>query len=169
MPTAKQLGLSKKKTRPMDLSQVSMEDLDALYIGAADDSPQRIQIANEIDKRVLKANKGKKKKKLSKSEAMETLTESREDLEKGKKVPVGTVSNGRKKVAEGKWVTVREGGRDVKMTRETAKKLGHKLPKEEKKKDDKKKKDPMVTAMVGGKKTRMPASTAKKYGHKLVD
>ena len=63
MPTAKQLGISKKKSRPMDLTKVSLEDLDALYIGSADDSPQRIQIANEIDRRVIKANKGKKKKK----------------------------------------------------------------------------------------------------------
>lgn len=32
------------------------------------------------------------------------------NLEKGKAVPVGTVSNGYKKMAEGKWVPVKEGG-----------------------------------------------------------
>lgn len=31
-----------------------------------------------------------------------------ENVEKGKKVPVGTVSNGKKKVAEGKWVDVKD-------------------------------------------------------------
>lgn len=31
------------------------------------------------------------------------------DLEKGKKMPIGTVSNGYKKMAEGKWVPVAEG------------------------------------------------------------
>lgn len=33
------------------------------------------------------------------------------DLEKGKKVPIGTISNGRKKVAEGKWVNIKSGGK----------------------------------------------------------
>lgn len=32
------------------------------------------------------------------------------DIEKGRKVPVGTVTNGRKKVAEGKWVDVKKEG-----------------------------------------------------------
>ena len=30
------------------------------------------------------------------------------DLEKGKKMPIGTVSKGRKKVAEGKWVEIKD-------------------------------------------------------------
>lgn len=32
------------------------------------------------------------------------------DFEKGRKVPIGTVSNGREKIDEGKWVTVKEDG-----------------------------------------------------------
>lgn len=39
-----------------------------------------------------------------------------EDIEKGKKDPVGTVRNGRKKVAEGKWVPVKEGGKGEKKS-----------------------------------------------------
>lgn len=34
----------------------------------------------------------------------------REEIEKGKKVPVGTVTNGYKKIAEGKWVPVKKDG-----------------------------------------------------------
>lgn len=37
-------------------------------------------------------------------------------LEKGKKMPVGTVSNGRKKVAEGKWVDVKSDGKSSNKT-----------------------------------------------------
>lgn len=36
------------------------------------------------------------------------ITEALDILEKGRKMPIGTVSNGRKKVAEGKWVDVKE-------------------------------------------------------------
>ena len=36
------------------------------------------------------------------------ISEMVEILEKGKKYPVGTVKNGRKKVAEGKWVKVKD-------------------------------------------------------------
>ena len=56
-----------------------------------------------------------------------------EGLEKAKKMPIGTVSNGRKKVAEGKWVPVSEG---------KPKKEKPTTDKPEKKKPEKKKEDP---------------------------
>lgn len=36
------------------------------------------------------------------------------DIEKGRRDPVGTIRDGRKKVAEGKWVAVKEGGKEKK-------------------------------------------------------
>jgi len=66
-----------------------------------------------------------------------------DSFEKGKKVPVGTVTNGRRKVAEGKWVadsgtkeglkekhadrvTVMQGGKRVSLARKDAVKQGYK-------------------------------------------
>ena len=47
------------------------------------------------------------------------IAEAYSILEKGKKLPIGTVTNGRKKVAEGKWVDVKkEGKKDSKDSSE---------------------------------------------------
>lgn len=116
MPTAKELNIKKRKPtlNPLDLGDLTMEELDIMYLATDTDSPQRAQIANEIDKRVIqeyrKSGKGKKKKTMEKAEAYDVLGIQNPDLEKGKKMPVGTVSNGRKKVAEGKWVDVKKEG-----------------------------------------------------------
>ncbi len=84
MPTAKELGI-KVKTRkePLDLTGASMEELDVLWMGSDTNSPPRIQIANEIDRRVIKELKGKKKKKgkLSKSELFDILEKGKEGRE----------------------------------------------------------------------------------------
>lgn len=113
MPTAKALGIKPSKSKFMDLSSMSLEELDELYAGTDTDSPQRIQVANEIDKRVVTREKKKKKSKgnLSKAEAEDILGLRGETLEKGKEMPVGTISNGRKKMPDGSWRPVAEGGR----------------------------------------------------------
>lgn len=50
----------------------------------------------------------KKKKGLKKGQQM--VIEAADKLSKGAKMPVGTVSNGRKKIAEGKWVDEKKSG-----------------------------------------------------------
>ena len=42
--------------------------------------------------------------------AIFSATEAKDRLLKAKKMPIGTVSHGRKKVAEGKWVPVKSSG-----------------------------------------------------------
>lgn len=42
-------------------------------------------------------------------------------IEKGKKMPIGTISNGRKKVAEGKWVPVKNDNQNQQKTSKTHK------------------------------------------------
>jgi len=74
MPTAKALGIKPTKSKLMDLGSLSLEELDELYAGTDSDSPQRIQVANEIDKRVVQSMKGRKKGgSLSKAEASNIL------------------------------------------------------------------------------------------------
>lgn len=55
---------------------------------------------------------------LSIEEAHETL--GLDKIIKGKKMPIGTISRGRKKVAEGKWVPVKQKQTEQKMTSEEA-------------------------------------------------
>jgi len=118
MPTAKALGIKPKNSYPLDLSTMTMEELDIMYIGSDTDSPQRIQIANEIDKRVIKEEKGKKKV-VSKSEddefeEMDDIAKAHETLglgefEKGQ--AVGTINaHGKQKQGDGTWKYVGKGG-----------------------------------------------------------
>ena len=57
-------------------------------------------------------NESNTKESISKSQTME------DNIEKGKRVPVGTVSRGYKKVAEGKWVPVKDEKKKVETKKE---------------------------------------------------
>jgi len=51
------------------------------------------------------------KKELIKAKITDSVTNQDEILEKGKSMPIGTISHGRKKIAEGKWVEVSKEGK----------------------------------------------------------
>ena len=87
-------------------------------------SPAVFKVGNEI-KAVLMPMQASSKELTKLKKATQLLIES---LEKAKKMPVGTVSRGFKKVADGKWVPVEDG----------KEKKGKEKPEDGKKKDEKK-------------------------------